>query len=93
VEETIRLIAPTAILNDNGRDSNVERIPTENDNIVTGPSIIIRHADTVSEGPAIPGNHTNNGIRFCKPVFLSDETLEVRVRSFYSAVVTNLLFA
>jgi hypothetical protein len=45
VEETARLCAPTAILNSNGRDCNVERIPTENDSIVTLPIIVIRHAD------------------------------------------------
>lgn len=84
--------APTAILNGNRRDSNVGRIPAENDNIVTGPSIIIRHADTVSEGPAVPGSHKQWRQILQASVF-SDETLEVRVRSFYSAVVISLLFA
>jgi hypothetical protein len=48
VQETTRLCAPTAVLKSNGRDSNVERIPTENDNIVTVPNIVIRSADTVT---------------------------------------------
>lgn len=64
MEVTIRLCDTTEILN-----SNVERIPAENENIFTGRIIItiIRHADTVSEGPAVGGNHTKNGVRFCIP--------------------------